>query len=408
MTEASQQVQQRSNIAWIIVVASGLVAALHIWKLAPALPVIQEQLGFSLLFAGTLLGVVQVAGMLGGLAVSLLSEVISQRRTLLLGLLLLILGSALGGGSRDAYLLLGTRIIEGAGVIMATVVGPGLVRLHAPLKNLNMAVGWWAAYMGMATFFGVFSTALVLQHISWSTWWWLLAVLTLLPIPLVLKFVAPDAPAGAAGMREAARRIGITAKSGRVWTSGLIFGCYTVQWMAVVGFLPTIYEGFGLSPVTGGFITAVVGGLNAVGAIISGSLLHRGANGRTMLLGGFVLMAVTSTLTFIITYPPHFLWIQMVAVGMFSICGAAIPTTMTRVAVDLAPAGGSAPAAMGLIQQIFNIGNFTGPMLLAGIATLTGGWHSTWWITCGFALIGILLTIGLSHRNSPFESMNPH
>jgi len=405
---ASQQVQQRSNIAWIIVVASGVVAGLHIWKLAPALPVIQEQLGFSLLFAGTLLGVVQVAGMLGGLAVSLLSEVISQRRTLLLGLLLLILGSALGGGSRDAYLLLATRIIEGAGVIMATVVGPGLVRLHAPLKNLNMAVGWWAAYMGMATFVGVFSTALVLQHISWSTWWWLLAMLTLLPIPLVLKFVGSDAPAGAAGMREAARRIGITAKSGRVWISGLIFGCYTVQWMAVVGFLPTIYEGFGLSPVTGGLITAVVGGLNAVGAIISGSLLHRGANGRTMLLGGFVLMAVTSTLTFIITYPPHFLWIQMIAVGMFSICGATIPTTMTRVAVDLAPADGSAPASMGLIQQIFNIGNFTGPMLLAGIATLTGGWHSTWWITCGFALIGILMTIGLSRRNSPFEAMNSH
>lgn len=408
MSGASQQVQQRSNIAWIIVVASGVVAGLHIWKLAPALPVIQEQLGFSLLFAGTLLGVVQVAGMLGGLAVSLLSEVISQRRTLLLGLLLLILGSALGGGSRDAYLLLATRIIEGAGVIMATVVGPGLVRLHAPLKNLNMAVGWWAAYMGMATFVGVFSTALVLQHISWSTWWWLLAMLTLLPIPLVLKFVGSDAPAGAAGMREAARRIGITAKSGRVWISGLIFGCYTVQWMAVVGFLPTIYEGFGLSPVTGGLITAVVGGLNAVGAIISGSLLHRGANGRTMLLGGFVLMAVTSTLTFIITYPPHFLWIQMIAVGMFSICGATIPTTMTRVAVDLAPADGSAPASMGLIQQIFNIGNFTGPMLLAGIATLTGGWHSTWWITCGFALIGILMTIGLSRRNSPFEAMNSH
>lgn len=166
MSTASQPVLQRTNIAWIIIVGSGVVAGLHIWKLAPALPVIQEQLGFSLLFAGTLLGVVQMAGMIGGLAVSLLSEVISQRRTLLLGLLLLVLGSTLGGASQDAYVLLTTRIIEGAGVIMTTVMGPGLVRLHAPLKNLNMAVGWWAAYMGMATFIGVFSTALVLQHTS--------------------------------------------------------------------------------------------------------------------------------------------------------------------------------------------------------------------------------------------------
>jgi len=152
----------------------------------------------------------------------------------------------------------------------------------------------------------------------------------------------------------------------------------------------------------------VVGGLNAVGAIISGSLLHRGANGRTMLLVGFILIAVTSTLTFVFDYPTHLLWIQMIAVGLFSISGATIPTTMTRAAVDLAPAGGSESASMRLIQQIFNTGNFTRPMLLTGIATLTGGWNSTWWITCGFALVGILLTIGLSRWNSPFEAMNSH
>lgn len=96
MTARKPQAHQRTNAAWIIVVVSGVMAGLHIWKLAPALPIIQEQLGFSLIFAGTLLGVVQVAGMAGGLAVSLLAEVISQRRTLILGLILLTLGSVLG------------------------------------------------------------------------------------------------------------------------------------------------------------------------------------------------------------------------------------------------------------------------------------------------------------------------
>lgn len=407
MQATTDQVQQRTNAAWIITVASGVVAGLHIWKLSPALTVIQNELGFSLIFSGILLGVVQVAGMLGGLAVSLLSEVISQRRTLILGLLLLVLGSALGALAPSAPLLLATRIIEGAGVIMATVMGPGLVRLHAPVKNLNMAVGWWAGYMGMATFLGVFSTAVVLQQISWHLWWAILAVITLLPIPLILKYLAPDAPAGSAGLRAAAQRIGITARSGRVWISGLIFGCYTVQWMAVVGFLPTIYDDFGLSPVVGGLASAVVGGLNAVGAIICGGLLHRGINGRALLLAGFALMSLTSILTFVFDYPIHLIWIQMLWVGLFSLSGAAIPTTMTRVIVDLAPAGGSAPASMGLAQQIFNIGNFTGPMLLASLATLSGGWKSTWILTVSFALIGVLLTIALSRKNSPFETTAP-
>lgn len=399
-----EQVQQRTNAAWIIIVASGVVAGLHIWKLAPALTVIQDELGFSLLFAGVLLGVVQVAGMVGGLAVSLLAEVISQRRTLILGLFLLVLGSAFGALAPSAPLLLATRILEGAGVIMATVMGPGLVRLHSPVKNVNMAVGWWAGYMGMATFLGVFSTALVLEHLSWHLWWGILAIITLLPIPLILKFVGPDAPSGSAGLREAAKRIAITARASRVWVSGLIFGCYTVQWMAVVGFLPTIYEEFGLSAVVGGLASAVVGGLNAVGAIICGGLLHRGANGRTLLYCGFALMALASFITFAFDYPTHLLWIQMIAVGLFSLSGATIPTTMTRVVVDLAPPDGSAPASMGLTQQIFNIGNFTGPMLLASMATLTGGWNATWWLTAGFCVLGALLTSLLSRKNSPFTA----
>lgn len=127
-----------------------------------------------------------------------------------------------------------------------------------------------------------------------------------------------------------------------------------------------------------------------------------------LLIVGFILMAATSTLTFIFDYPAQLLWIQMIAVGLFSLSGATIPTTMTRVAVDLAPVGGSAPASMGLIQQIFNVGNFTGPMLLAAMATLTGGWNATWWMTCSFALVGILLTLGLARKNSPFTQMNAH
>lgn len=400
------QVITRTTAAWITIVFSGVVAGLHIWKLPSALPLIQDQLGMSLVVSGVLLGVVQVAGMVGGLAVSLLSEVISQRRTLILGLLLVTLGSILGAISEDAIFLLATRVLEGVGVIMATVMGPGLIRLHAPLRSVNMAVGWWAAYMGMATFFGVFTTALALRGLSWQTWWLILAGFTLLPIPLILRFVDKDSPSGSAGMKSAAHRILITAKAGRVWICGLIFGCYTVQWMAVVGFLPSIYQDFGLQPLTGGFLSACVGGLNAVGAIITGAMLHRGANGRTLLFAAFALMGITAVLTFAPAYPPEMLWLQVASVGLFSLCGAMVPATMTRIVVDMAPPGGSSPAAMGLTQQIFNVGNFTGPMLVASLATLTGGWNSTWWMTVFFAVLGVLLTVVLSRKNSPFTKIS--
>ncbi|WP_374222947.1 hypothetical protein [Streptomyces sp. MBT65] len=65
---------------------------------------------------------------------------------------------------------------------------------------------------------------------------------------------------------------------------------------------------------------------------------------------------------------------------------------------ELTPAGGSAPATMGLIQQLFNAGSLVGPTLAAWLATRTGDWHSTWWITCACAAVGITLGLRLGDR----------
>ena len=400
LTQPSLQRTASGNAAWIVVVFSGITAALHIWKLPAALPRIQEDLGLSLLAAGVLLGIVQVAGMVGGLAVSLLAEVIGERRTLLLGLLFLSAGSIFGALSIGANTLLASRAVEGIGFIVATVVGPGLIRRHAPFRRVNLAVGCWSAYQGTATFVGLIASAYFLQVGTWQAWWWVMAAVSLVPIPLVLRMVPKDQPAGSGGARAAAGRIGITARSPKVWIAGVVFGCYTVQWMAVVGFLPTLYWESGLSGTHAGVLSAVVGGLNGVGAITTGMLLQRGAPARALLFLSFVLMASAGLATFAVDWSPvpgGLAW-QVACVGGFSLFGAMIPATMTRMAVDLAPEGGSAPAAMGLMQQIYNVGNFTGPMIVAWLAMSTGGWSSTWWMTSVFAVMGIVLSAVLVGR----------
>ncbi|MDP3288758.1 MAG: hypothetical protein Q8M64_10645, partial [Methyloversatilis sp.] len=51
-----------------VVIAAGVAAALHVGKLSPALPVLERALGVTLLQAGFLLSLVQLAGMVLGLA----------------------------------------------------------------------------------------------------------------------------------------------------------------------------------------------------------------------------------------------------------------------------------------------------------------------------------------------------
>jgi MFS family permease len=81
----------------LVVVLAGISAALHIGKLPPALPVLRETLHITLVQAGFLLSLVQVAGMTLGLAIGAAADALGPRRTMVLGLVVLSLASLLGG-----------------------------------------------------------------------------------------------------------------------------------------------------------------------------------------------------------------------------------------------------------------------------------------------------------------------
>ncbi|MFJ2158845.1 CynX/NimT family MFS transporter [Streptomyces sp. NPDC087856] len=396
--------------SWVVVVAAGVAAGLQVWKVPPAVPFLRHDLSLSLVQAGTLLGIVQLAGMLEGLAVSLLAELIGERRCLSGGLVLLCVGSAAGGFAWSAEPLLVSRAVEGAGFILVAVTGPGLIRRTAPPGRLTTAMGFWGAYQGISTFAGLVFGALVLQVVSWRVWWWGMAVLALAPLPWVLARVPRDAAGGVRGAADGLARIGRTVRASAPWTAGLVFACYTLPWMAVVGFLPTIYRDGGMTGSWPGVLSAVVGAANAVGSIGTAALIRRGLPTRVLIVPAFVVMAVTSVLAFAVDWNglPAGSAGQFVCVTVFSLTGGAIPATLLRMIGELTPQGGSAPATMGLIQQLFNAGSFLGPTVAAWLATRTGDWHSTWWLTCACTAAGIALSLRLRPRaTAPLPESTP-
>ena len=50
------------------------------------------------------------------------------------------------------------------------------------------------------------------------------------------------------------------------------------------------------------------------------------------------------------------------------------------------------------MQQLFNVGNFIGPFILAWVAVLAGGWQASWVMTCAFSAVGIWLVLLLRRR----------
>ena len=177
----------------------------------------------------------------------------------------------------------------------------------------------------------------------------------------------------------------------------LSFAAYSGQWLAVIGFLPSIYVQSGIVGTAVGVLTATVAAANMVGNIGAGRLLQRGVAPFRLLRIGFVTMAMAATATFAgsgdVGLPPA---LRYAAVLLFSGVGGLIPATLFALAVRLAPSEGTLSTTVGWVQQWSALGQFAGPPLVAAVASASGDWQWTWLATGACSVVGLLLTAGLS------------
>ena len=395
----------------ILVILAGVCAALHVGKLSPALPVLREALGVTLLQAGFLLSLVQFAGMALGLAVGLAADGLGLKRSMVVGLLVLFVASSLGGLARDANTLLILRAVEGFGFLLVSMPAPSLVRHLVQPHRVSAMLGLWGAYMPLGTALALLCGPLVIASSSWQVWWWGLAGLTLLMAIWLWQFVPPDADRTAGHGSAMARvddsgpvagdswtqRLRQTLTSRGPWLVALSFAVYSGQWLAVIGFLPTIYTQAGLEGGITAVMTALVAAVNMIGNIASGRLLARGIAPQRLLYTGFAVMGVGGVIAFaslgqsegLILWPT----VQFVAILLFSMVGGVIPGTLYSLAVRLAPGERTVSTTVGWMQQWAATGQFAGPPAVAWVAGIAGNWQWTWLVTGGCALTGLALAV---------------
>jgi CP family cyanate transporter-like MFS transporter len=376
--------------AWLVIWV-GVSAAMHVGKLPPTLPLLREQLGMSLVQAGFLLSMVQTAGMLLGVWVGLGADRLGLRRCMLLGVWLLSLSSLVGGVVTDVSASLVLRAVEGLGFLMASMPAPALIRRLVAPSELQRMMGYWGAYMPLGTALALLLAPWVIGISGWPMLWWGLGVWLLLSGLMVWWWVPADTSAtveGAAMTPWRKRLISVFTHRGP-WLVVLSFAVYSGQWLAIIGFLPSIYAQMGLSIAMGGALTAVVAAANMGGNILSGRLLSRGITPPALLRFGYGAMGTGAFLAFVQWQG----WqlpaaMQFVCIVCFSAMGGVIPGTLFSLAVRLAPSEDTVATTVGWVQQWSSIGQFVGPPLVAWTAAAAGGWQWTWVVTCSFWVVG--------------------
>lgn len=377
--------------AWVVVAAGG-VAALQVGKLPPALPALQAELGLSLVQSGFLLSMVQLAGLTLAVFMGVLADGMGLRRSMLRGLLLLALASALGGLAQSVPVLLACRALEGVGFLLVALPAPALIRRLVPGPQLAGMLGVWGAYMPTGTALALLGGPLFIPAFGWGAWWWLFAGVTLAMAAWLMRVVPAD-PAvqmhASVGLWVRLRR---TLGARGPWLVALCFGMYSGQWLAVVGFLPSIYAAAGVSGAALGALTALAAAVNMGGNMASGRLLQRGWLPRSTLWLGFTAMALGSTLAFA-AFSQSWPWLRYIGVLVFSGLGGLVPGTLFSLAVRLAPGEQQVATTVGWVQQLSALGQFMGPPAAAALAARAGGWQLTPLFTVACCVAGMVLAL---------------
>ncbi len=394
------------------VVAAALGAAMHIGKLPPAVPVLERVLGITLLQAGFLLSLVQFAGMCLGLMTGLAVQRVGLKRSMVGGLLVLGSASLLGAFAESATWLLITRALEGLGFLWVVLPGPGLLRLLVPRDRINSMMGVWGTYMPLGTslalLLGPWAMLLGSHDSGWRIWWCLLSGVAILMAALVTWRVPSDRRAhkpsepSTQDKSETRTLLALTLRSRPVWLMALTFAAYSGQWLAVVGFLPTIYAKAGVASTTAAWLTALAAALNMVGNVVAGRLLEKGIPAPVLLSAGFLVMGTGTLLAFGTNIEP---WWQFAAIMAFSAVGGLIPATLFSLSIRLAPRPEAVSATVGWLQQWSSAGQFAVPPLMAWVAVLAGGWQWTGGVSAAFCMAGLWLAFQI--RRELARSMQP-
>jgi predicted MFS family arabinose efflux permease len=310
------------------------------------------------------------------------------KRSMVRGLCLLALASAWGGFATSVTALLALRAIEGLGFLWVVLPAPALIRRLVSPVQLPAMLGVWGAYMPTGTALALLIGPLFIPAWGWGAWWWLFAAVSLGMAAWLWRSVPADLTADAALAGQGAlQRLRRTLSAPGPWWVALSFGMYSGQWLAVVGFLPSIYAAAGVSGALLGVLTALAAAVNMLGNMASGRLLQCAWAPRATLWLGFGAMALGSTVAFA-SFTEGLPWLRFAGVLLFSGVGGLVPGTLFSLAVRLAPGEQQVTTTVGWVQQLSALGQFVGPPVVAAVAARAGGWQFTPLVSVGCCVVG--------------------
>ena len=383
--------QQPPDTRWSAVaalVAAGMVSAFQVGKAAIAVPLLQDDLGISLVFASWIVGAFGALGAAFGLFAGSIVSMFEPRRSLVAGLAIVGLASIAGAMAPNGTVLLITRMIEGCGFLATVLSVPRLLRAVSQPADSDRVFAFWGAYLPLGAAAMMLIGPIFAQY-SWQMLWLANGVIALGYAAYIAALSFPPVQAGRVGaMTNIAQ---VVTSPGAIVVS-LAFGIYTFHYFALTGLFPTLLiDQLGLSIASAGVISALTVLANGVGNLVAGILLKRGAALWAITLFGYVVIGASGFAIFAPGLPV--LAIAIVASVTLALTGF-IPASLFAATPRVAPTAALLAVTIGFMMNGSNLGLLVGPAALAAFSQRFG-WENAPFLFIGVTVAGLAISLAL-------------
>ena len=382
---------------WDIValaIGCGIAASLQVGKVPSALPILRHDLNLGLVGAGWIASIFNATGATIGVLAGVVADRLGRRALLLVGLALLALGSLCGAASPAAAALFGSRILEGLGFVAVVVAAPSLIAEAAAAKDQRLALGTWGIYLSTGMGGMMLLTPPLLGRLGWRGLWLAEALLLVALLPLVAWRTRPAAWSGRPGRPATGwADLGHALRRPGPWLLALSFGLYTIQWFAMMNWLPTfLIERVGLGLGAAAAASGAVVIVNAPGNLCGAWLLQRGLPRWALIATAQLVMAAAAQAVFADAVPAA---TKIAAALGFSFLGGLLPAAC----LSGVPAHARSPAEIGAVNGLLiqgsNLGTLLGTPAMAALVTWRGGWQQSAWLLLVAGTLGAGVALGV-------------
>lgn len=373
-----------------VLLLAGVVGACQIGKAAIAVPLLQRELGLTLVAAAWIVGAYGTVAALAGMPAGIVVARFGGRRAVVAGLLTIGIGGVLGAAAPGGGVLLASRIAEGLGFLSLVIGVPTLLRNVSAERDRNLVFTCWAAYMPTGSAFMMLAGP-ALTPFGWQALWLVngAAALAFGAVALAALPAEPRRPAAEGLEASAVRRV---LKTPGPRLLAFAFGTYTFQYFALTGLLPALLvERRGLTLAAAGAVSAFTVVANALGNLAAGLLLRFMIPLWVIIAGAFAVMGLASVGIFAEAVPVAV--VAALAAGSLAVTGL-IPASVFIATPRLVPQGAMLAVTFGLVMQASNLGQLLGPVAL-GRFVQQAGWSAAPILFGAVALIGIATALRL-------------